>query len=426
MNNSNKTAIILGGTNAHIPLIENLKKRGYYTLLADYLDSPPSKSHSDEHIKISTLDAEAVLEVAKERKAFLVISTSVDQANVTASFVAERLGLPSPYDFETASLIANKTFMKKRFLEYGIPTANYYVLKDLSALDKISLSRQMVVKPVDCGGSKAVRKVTDHQALISAAKEAFKVSKSHEIIVEEFCEGIEFSADCFIQDGQAHLIMVREKHIHRGENNTVLCSYASVTPPVSVSANMYGQIESIIQKIAVGFKLKTTSLLLQFIANGENINVLEFAPRIGGGLGSRAMYLQTGFDIIDATVNSYLGVKSSMKFKLADGFLCAHHIYAKPGVFGEVINHKKLIERGLIEEFYIHKSKGDLIGGAFSSSDRPASFITRAPDYDLLISKIDYVFDNLLVCDIGGNSIMRSDIRLSPFSDNSFPRANES
>ncbi len=414
MNSPKKTAIILGGTNAHIPLIENLKRRGYYTLLADSLESPPSKPHSDEYIQIRILDTDAVLAVAKERKASLVISTSVDQANVTACFVAERLGLPAPYEFETATLIANKTFMKKRFLEYEIPTASYYVLSDISELEKISLNRQMVVKPVDTGGSTAVRKVTDHQSLISAAKEAFTASKSREIIVEDFCEGNEFSADCFIQNGQAHLIIVREKHIHRGENNAVLCSYASVTPPVHMSKSTYSQIESILQKIATGFNLKNTSMLLQFIANGEKIDVLEFAPRISGGLGSRVMYLQSGFDTIEATVNSYMGIKSNVEIKQADGFLCAHHIYAEPCVFGEVVGYEALVERGFIEEFYVHKSRGDRIGGGFASADRPASFITRAPDYDSLITNVDHVFNNLMVYDKDGNNVMRRDIRLKP------------
>lgn len=304
--------------------------------------------------------------------------------------------------------------MKKRFLEYEVPTASYFVLSNMSEVEKISLTRQMVVKPVDTGGSTAVRKVADRESLISAAKEAFMASKSREIIVEEFCEGIEYSADCFIQNGQAHLIIVREKHIHRGQNNAVLCSYASVTPPVNISKSMFSQIESILQKIATGFDLKNTSMLLQFIANGEKIDVLEFAPRISGGLGSRVMYLQTGFDIIEATVNSYMGVKSNVEIKQADGFLCAHHIYAEPCVFGEVVGHEDLVQKGFVEEFYVHKAKGDMVGGGFASADRPASFITRAPDYDSLISKVDYVFNNLMVYDKDGNNVIRSDIRLKP------------
>ena len=43
-NKTNKpVAIILGGTFPHIELINNLKKRCYYTILIDYLDNPTAK-----------------------------------------------------------------------------------------------------------------------------------------------------------------------------------------------------------------------------------------------------------------------------------------------------------------------------------------------------------------------------------------------
>ena len=68
-------AIVLGGTVPHISLVKKLKERGFYVALLDYLDNPPAKQYADEQIKESTLNKEAVLEVAKNRKADIVIST---------------------------------------------------------------------------------------------------------------------------------------------------------------------------------------------------------------------------------------------------------------------------------------------------------------------------------------------------------------
>ena len=45
-----KTAIILGGTIPHCELIQQLKSRGYYTILVDYYDNPPAKVYADMHI----------------------------------------------------------------------------------------------------------------------------------------------------------------------------------------------------------------------------------------------------------------------------------------------------------------------------------------------------------------------------------------
>jgi|SRR5690554_2186935 len=95
-------AIILGGTDDHIALIENLKKRGYYTILIDYNANPPAKVAADLHIQESTLEEDKVLKIATEQKVDLVISACIDQALLTACYVAERLGLPAPFSYETA------------------------------------------------------------------------------------------------------------------------------------------------------------------------------------------------------------------------------------------------------------------------------------------------------------------------------------
>ena len=56
----------------------------------------PAKVIADNHIKFSTLDQEGVLSIAKSVNAELVISTCVDQANVTACYVGENLNCLSP------------------------------------------------------------------------------------------------------------------------------------------------------------------------------------------------------------------------------------------------------------------------------------------------------------------------------------------
>ena len=115
--NNKPIAIVLGGTFPHIELIKNLQQRGYYAVLVDYLDHPPAKDFADEHLQESTLDQDRVLDIAQSRGAKLVISTCIDQANVTACYVAEKLGLPAPYSYETALSVTNKGLMKEKMVK---------------------------------------------------------------------------------------------------------------------------------------------------------------------------------------------------------------------------------------------------------------------------------------------------------------------
>src|SRR5690625_7026948 len=79
----------------------------------DYYENPPPKESADKHIQESTLDREKVLEIARKYQAALVISACVDQANVTACYVAEKMDLPRPYSYDTALSVSIKANMKK-------------------------------------------------------------------------------------------------------------------------------------------------------------------------------------------------------------------------------------------------------------------------------------------------------------------------
>jgi hypothetical protein len=140
--------------------------------------------------------------------------------------------------------------------------------------------------------------------------------------------------------------------------------------------------------------------------------VIEFAPRVGGGMNYRLVVLQTGFDIVDATVNAWLGRPSVLAANARPGYLAAHHVYAEAGRFGEVRNQDRLLQDGIVDEFYVHKARGMPIGPSRSSSDRVASFIVRAAGPDELLGKTGLAFERLDVLDVHGRSIIRRDIRL--------------
>jgi len=404
-------AIVLGGTHPHVALVENLEARGYRVVLVDYHEAPPASRVADEHVRLSTLDLEAVLSLARERKASLVIAACVDRANVAAAYVAEELGLPAPYGFATAQRIANKRTMKERLAQTGVPTAVFRVAGGVAEAERLPVDFPVVVKPVDCGGSKGVRKAVDRRELRLAAEEAFKVTRAEEILVEEFCDGTEVGADCFVQDGVAHVLALREKHVRRGGVEGVLSNYASVMP-ARVSPAARERIHRAASDIARGFGLRTTPLLVQFFVDGDDIRVIEFAPRVGGGLNYRLVRMWTGFDLVDATVNAWLGHASAVTLNTSGGCLSSNHVYAEASVFGEVRNAQRLLRDGVVEEFYVHKARGATIGASLSAADRAASFIVRAADPDELLRRTRQAVETLDVLDIDGRSIIRRDLYL--------------
>jgi len=404
-------AIVLGGTQAHVVLVEQLKARGYYVLLADYLESPPAAGVADEHSRVSTLEREHVVALAAERNAALVIATSVDRANVTAAYVAERLSLPAPYAFATASIIADKLAMKQRLASAGVPTAPFVALRSVTDGNARSLPFPVVVKPTDTGGSKAVRKVANPDELQRALEQAFEVTRAPQVLVEAFIEGIEVAADCVVREGRPHVLLLRRKYVMSGRDGEVLANYASVCPAV-LSRNAESRIHDAILQIVRAFGLQTTPLLVQFIVDGDDVQVIELAPRVGGGTNYQQVLLRTGVDIVASAIDSYLGASAPIVVRQTPGFSASAHLYASAGRFGEVRHVEALIEKRVVDAFYTHKARGARIGASMSSSDRVASFIVSGDSGEALLHKIRDAVERLDVVDAEGTSILRRDVYL--------------
>ena len=402
-------AIVLGGTNPHIALLQNLKNRGYYTVLIDYYENPPAKNFADEHLIESTLDQEQVLEISKNLNADLIISACVDQANVTACYVAEKLGLSAPYSYETALKVTNKVLMKQEMVKARIPTSKFIFVDYNDEIRNPKLRFPLVVKPADSNGSNGVRKANNHKELLTYLDFALKISRNKKAIVEEFKEGIEVSIDCFIKNRTPYILLIRQKFNMEIELGAVMQSPGSFAPS-KVSRVVSNKIQKYAEIITKSFGLDNTSLLIQALIKDDEVTIIEFAPRVGGGLSYRTIELITGFDIVDATINSYLGKETVINLINTYLFCSTNIVYAKPGFFDKITGYKKLKEDNIIENFYHYKTKGMEIGSDMSTRSRIGAFLVIANDKKELLRKMKIAVDQLEVHDLDGKNIMRNDI----------------
>lgn len=402
-------AIVLGGTYPHITLLKKLKKRGFYTILIDYYEKPPAKFDADEHIQESTLDKEAVLKIAREKSAELVISTCIDQANVTACYVAEILGLPKPYSYETALNVTNKLLMKKKMIANGIPTSKFYHLSNSDGIDTLNLKFPLIVKPVDSNSSKGVKKVESKNNIQEHLENALSISRDKKAIVEEYKIGKEVGIDCFINKGKAHVLMVKERRklpLHKGDTQQI---YGCLWPDEAYMNNL-DEYKKIANSIAKAFKLDNTPLMIQAIINQDGINVIEFAPRVGGGESFRIIKLSTGFDIVNATIDSYLNNDIQLIYHNPKDFYSENFIYTKSARFGNLSGYQELLQMGVVEYVDAYKTTGMQIGEELYSNNRVGVFTVKGKTKKEIFDKIRIAVDKIEVYDINDNPIMRKDI----------------
>ncbi len=412
MTTDKKIALVLGGTAPHIELINQLKGRGYYTILIDYFDNPPAKSVADEHLKESTLDYETVLKIGGERRADLVISACVDQANVTACYVGEKLGLPIPYSYQTALACSDKQIMKRIMLENDIPTAAFYSIDKVSDVDNLELRFPVMVKPANCCASTGVKKANSIEDVKKSVAAALELSRTGQALVEEFIIGKEISIYFYIDNKKArHLITSQRFSVLDGEKKVVRC-FSSIAP-VDLSDNVIYQMDTIAEKIALAFGLDNTPLFYQCIVDqNENVSIIEFAPRVAGGLSFRTILKHTGFDIISATIDSYLGIRPKVNLIYDDKYYLTHQINARPGMYNHVVKYREMIDRGIIDEIHFHKTKGFQIHDESASGGRIAAFISASDNIPEILNKAKIAISEMDVISATGDSMIRKDLYL--------------
>lgn len=379
--------LVLAGGADQIALIKELKLRGHEVVLLDYFENPPAKPYADKHIVASTLDVEAVERYAKEERVSLICTACTDQALLTVSYVSERLGLPCYIDYQTGLNVTNKSYMKKVLTDNDIPTARFSIVDkpDIEIIQGFKFP--LVVKPVDCNSSKGVKKVESIEEYRQYITEAIQYSRSNTAIVEEYKEGKEISADFYIENGVAKLLSATTSlKIKNRKSFTILCSdYPALNASQEIT------VTQIAQDISKAFNLDNTPLLVQMIANDNEVNVIEFSARMGGGSKYKLIEVLSGVNIMSKYVDRILGGYPEVKPSKQVDYCKMVYIYCNPGIYDHMEGLEMMKEEGMIDEYFLYKTKGMEIHKAETSGDRPSGYLCSASTADELSKKIKYV-----------------------------------
>lgn len=379
-------AIVLGGTAPHISLICELRRRGWRTVLVDYLQAPPAAAHADLHVVETTLDAAKVEAVARAEGAKLVIATCVDQANVIACRVSEALGLPHPYPAATAALIANKRAMKAQMVKAGIPTARHIALtaadlQDLGA-QVAGLRWPLVVKPADANGSAGVRRADDIAALSAYLPLALERSRVGEAVVEEFVTGDELTIDAFVTGGQAQIVLVRRKYPMVGVPAGKAIQSAGSIAPWPLPPHRQAEAEALIARLAAAFGLDNVPMIVQAFLTPAGLSVIEFSARLSGGTGAAVTPRISGVDPIVAALDSWLGQPVRIHPVPTGLWVTTTTLYARPGRLGRIEGIEGLVSAGTVETFLPYKTPGAEIGDDLSTRSRVGAFLVTGRSRD--------------------------------------------
>lgn len=405
--NAVKALVIAGGV-PQIELIRQLKSRGITTVLADGSPNAVARPYADIFYNVNIFDIPAVREIAEKERVDFLLTVCADQVLLVVAQVSEMLGLPCYIDYKTAQDVSDKIRMKRIFKEAGVPTTDY-VETDHLDLEAISALRYpLVVKPVDAYSSRGVRKAENLEQLRQYYEEAHQISRSGGVIVEEFFRGDEISVDAFVVNGKAKVLTVTNSEKVKYDDRFVIFRGRY---PAAASQTVLNKIEDIAQKIADGFGLVNSPLLIQLLNNGDDVSVLEFCARTGGNMKWLLIKYSCGVDVITATIDITLGREPDLHRRdTGHKIVVNDFIYCCPGVFDHFEGFEKMVEQGYINEFHPVRIKGTEMRGVNSSSDRIAGMNIVADSVEDFNRKEKIILENVRVVDKDGRDIMRRDL----------------
>ena len=305
-----KKLMLLGGIRYLLPVIKAAHEQGYYVITADYLPDNIAHKYSDEYVNVSIIDKEAVLKVAQEKHIDGIMSFGVDPGVVAASYVQNKMGLPSFGPFESVEILQNKdrfrAFLQKN--GFNVPLAKGFDSVEAAMNELYWFPWPVIVKPTDAAGSKGVTRVDKPEDLKNALEYAMKHSISGHIIIEEFIDkkGCSSDTDSMSVDGKLVFTSFCAQMFDNDATNPY--TPAAYSWPSTFTTEEEAYLSSEIQRLITLLGLKTVvyNIETRIGVNGKPY-IMELTPRGGGNRLCEMLRYATGVDMITAITRAMVG-----------------------------------------------------------------------------------------------------------------------
>lgn len=356
-----KKIMLLGGLRYLKPVIDAAHKQGYYVITADYLPNNIAHKWSDEYCNVSIIDKEAVLKEAQRLQIDGIMSFACDPGVVAASYVQNKMGLPSFGPFESVEILQNKDKFRAFLAKNGfnVPQAKGFDSVDAAMEEIYWYPWPVIVKPTDAAGSKGVTKVDKAEDLKPALEYAMEHSISGHIIVEEFIDkqGCSSDTDSFSEDGKLKFVSFCAQRFDAEATNPY--TPAAYSWPSTFTKEQEEYLTSEIQRLITLLNLKTCvyNIEVRVAPNGKPY-IMELTPRGGGNRLCEMLRYATGVDMITAITRAMVGdpLLEPIEQKPYNGHWAEIILHAdKDGVFDHLEISKDLPAEVVEEDLWAEK-----------------------------------------------------------------------
>lgn len=395
-----KRIMLLGGNYTQMTCTLAAKAEGYYVISVDYLPENPAHKFADEYHNVSTIDKEAVLELAKELKIDGIVSYASDVSAPTAAYVAEALGLPTnPY--ESVMIMTHKDLFRSFLKENGFPMPKGAGFKkdQYEEAKKFfdGLTKPVMIKPIDSSGSKGVNRVNYAEEFDAAWEESLSYSISKQVIVEEFVErkGYQIDGDAFVIDGKIRFWGICDQH---HDDSCSKYAPAGLSFPPTQDEKIQQEAKAQIERLFKLLNMHMGAYNIEYIVNQSGqVYILEIGPRNGGNLITDAINAATDVNLAAYTVRQAVGddvsdLTQKKPYRCASSYI-VHAL--SDGIYKGIKIDPQIEKKIVIKQIYV--KPGDKVKRFKNASDDVGAMVLVFDSTEEMCRIIDHMNDYIRV-----------------------------
>ena len=384
-----KKLLIIGASILQLPAIKKAKEMGLYVAVLDFNPNAVGIPFADEYFNASTMDENAVLEVAKEFKPDGIMTLATDMPMRGVAKVSDALGLHS-ISYETAVKATDKYDMIKAFEEHNVPAPWFYLIKNIEELNQIKdkVTYPCIMKPTDNAGSHGVVKINSFEELIEKYEYSHSCSRHGNVIVEEYLDGEEVSVEVMVVDGKVNILQITDK-LTTGAPYFVEMGHSQ---PSRLDIDIQNKIKDVAERAckAVGIDKGPAHVEMK-ITSKNGPKMIELGARMGGdNITTHLVPLSTGIDMVASTIQIALGEQADVTPSLN----CGSAIRYFEAPFGKIKSIEGVEEAMKIEgvrQISFTKEIGEESTPIHCSNDRVGFVIAQAVNAEEAIKTCEKV-----------------------------------
>lgn len=374
-----KRFMIVGASVLQLPAIIKAKQMGLEVAVVDYNPNAIGIKYADHYYNASTMDENAVVEVAKKYQPEGIMTLATDMPMRGVAKASDVLGLNN-IKYDTAFKATDKFEMIKAFKECYVESPWYYMIYNLDELMKLEskLSYPCIMKPTDNAGSHGVVLVNNFSELISNYDFSLKNSRHGGVIIEEYLAGEEVSVEVMVVNGDVNIIQITDK-ITTGAPHFVEMGH---TQPSRKSADIQNQIKILAEKAIKSIGVDNGPCHVEMMVTDRGPVMIELGARMGGdNITTHLVPLSTGIDMTEASIHVALGETPVITPKINKGS-AIRYICATSGTIKSINGIDEARKIPGVTEVTMTKHPGDASTAIACSNDRIGFVIAQGKDAD--------------------------------------------